>query len=277
MANDTKKNLQPVLSFDGKDDYVDLGNKPKFKVQRDLTLEVWVYIEKLDSWRGFISCYNDGSKGYSGYGLILVGDYCGLCLENSGSPSTASSQNGSLQVNQWYHIAGTYDGQVIKLYINGAEQASMPVQISQLNYVAENNLRIGIHKDENENKPFQGKITEARLWEVARTPEEIQQTMHQRLTGNESGLVGYWPLNEGSGTTANDKSKNTNPGAIEGGATWQEQELELAPAPAPVTLNSSMGAGETGLQDYGYWYRWKQSLPKQSSNNKPFRRGRIWA
>lgn len=34
----------------------------------------------------------------------------------------------------------------------------------------------------------------------------------------------------------------------------------------------------TGLEDYGYWLRWKQSLPPQdtTTTTKPFRRGVIW-
>ena len=278
----TEMQTQSVLSFDGQDDYVDLGNKPEFKIQRDFTLEVWSYIEKLDSWRGFISSYADGGKnGNSGYGLILFGDYYGLYLSHAPNAFTAAnSQKGSTQTNQWHHIAGTYDGQVMKIYINGIENGSSSIQTSQLNHIGDNNLRIGVHKDEDESKPFQGKITEVRLWEVTRTPEEIQQNMHQRLTGNESGLVGYWPLNEGSGTVANDKSPNANHGTIEGGAVWQEQELALAPAPkpkpAPATSNGKKGAGETALQDYGYWYRWAKNLP-QPTDSKSFRRGRIWA
>ena len=284
MATETPK--KSVLSFDGKDDYVDLGNKPEFKVQRDFTLEVWVYLEKMDSFQSFFSSYTyRGQKGQSGYGLILTQNYCRLYLSNAVKSAVATytqTGKGFEQTNQWYHIAGTYDGQVAKVYINGVESVLCRIQTLQINHIADNNLYIGIYKDENEKNFFQGKMTEARLWGVARTPEEIQQNMHQRLTGNESGLVGYWPLNEGSGTVANDKSPNANHGTIEGGATWQEQELALAPAPAPkpkpapATSNNKTGAGQTALQDYGYWYRWAKNLP-QPTDSKSFRRGRIWA
>ncbi|OGM92643.1 hypothetical protein A2935_03965 [Candidatus Wolfebacteria bacterium RIFCSPLOWO2_01_FULL_47_17b] len=38
---------------------------------------------------------------------------------------------------------------------------------------------------------------------------------------SDSGLVGYWPFDEGSGTTANDSSGNNNTGALTNGPTWQ--------------------------------------------------------
>ena len=95
---------------------------------------------------------------------------------------------------------------------------------------------------------------------------EIQRYMNLRLKGNEPGLVGYWPLNEGSGNTVQDRSPNANNGTING-ATWEEAELLI------TTKQQTLG---TGLEDYGYWHRWKQNFP-QSTDNKPFRRGRIWA
>ena len=39
-----------------------------------------------------------------------------------------------------------------------------------------------------------GQISDVRIWNVARTPAEIQANYTNRLTGTEPGLVGYWPL-----------------------------------------------------------------------------------
>ena len=41
---------------------------------------------------------------------------------------------------------------------------------------------------------WDGEISDARIWNIARTQSEIQADMHKRLTGNEPGLVGYWPM-----------------------------------------------------------------------------------
>ena len=67
---------------------------------------------------------------------------------------------------------------------------------------------------------LEGQIDDIRLWNTARTPSEIQDNMHKALTGNEVGLVGYWPMNEGEGTTVYDKA-GSNDGTIHG-ATWVE-------------------------------------------------------
>ncbi|MCI0730858.1 MAG: discoidin domain-containing protein, partial [Chloroflexi bacterium] len=51
---------------------------------------------------------------------------------------------------------------------------------------------------------FNGTMTEVRIWDHARTPEQINQFMEQRLEGGEAGLVGYWPMIETSGPVIND-------------------------------------------------------------------------
>ena len=58
---------------------------------------------------------------------------------------------------------------------------------------------------------FNGKIDEVRIWNVARTESQIQNTMNTILSPeyystSDSGLVGYWRLDEGTGQTAEDLS-----------------------------------------------------------------------
>ena len=127
-------------------------------------------------------------------------------------------------------------------------------------------VRLGCYVDQR--CPYQGRFAELRVWNVARTEAEIQFDMHRRLAGDEAGLVGYWPLDDGAGATARDKTANANHGTIHG-ATWEQSEI-----PIVVPVSSSWA---TGLEDYGHWWRWRQTLaqePRQSQQS--FRRGRIW-
>ena len=70
-----------------------------------------------------------------------------------------------------------------------------------------------------------GAIDDVRIWNVARTQQEIQQFMNHELDGSEEGLVGYWKFNEGRGDTAYDMTVNKNHGSLGGGATWINQLL----------------------------------------------------
>jgi hypothetical protein len=78
----------------------------------------------------------------------------------------------------------------------------------------------GIQLGAADSNTIDGNLSEVRLWSIARTKAEIQDNMNKRLNGGEPGLVAYYKLDEGDGTTAAD-SAGTNDGTIYG-ATWVE-------------------------------------------------------
>jgi len=57
-------------------------------------------------------------------------------------------------------------------------------------------------------------VDEVRIWNTARTQEQIQSSMYRELTDNEEGLVGYWNFNKGRGSTVYDSTVNKNNGTI---------------------------------------------------------------
>jgi Concanavalin A-like lectin/glucanases superfamily len=65
-------------------------------------------------------------------------------------------------------------------------------------------FRIGAFNNGAPYYSFDGKIDEARVWNTARTGSEISSNYNKELVGNESGLVGYWKLNN----DANDSTSN---------------------------------------------------------------------
>ena len=67
--------------------------------------------------------------------------------------------------------------------------------------------------------------------------------MNAELNGNESGLAGYWKLDEGTGTTVNDLSSNDNDGTING-ASWSTD----VPSSSYV-LSGTPGSSDGGLHD----------------------------
>ncbi|MCU0546308.1 MAG: LamG domain-containing protein [Oscillatoriaceae cyanobacterium Prado104] len=240
-----------ALYFDGQDDCINLGKKPLFKVEKNLTLEAWVCTERNNQeWIGVFSNVYDTGATESGYCLCLDGKggvEFGLTPSSTQRIIYLSSGANTLPLNEWHHVAGVYDGQQMRVYIDGVQKITQAVASPSISYNPENNLHIGGYKDDDEAYYFRGKISEVRLWNVARSPEEIQKNMSCRLTGNEPGLVGYWPLNEGSGNTVSDKTVKGNHGPISG-ATWTEPGPQLVVAKLseakPVDANQEKALAE---------------------------------
>jgi hypothetical protein len=122
-----------------------------------------------------------------------------------GNPDTNVQSAGSITNGQWTHVAATRDMTTgdITVIINGVmDGTKTTTQKSSLTAPA----TITLGADTIDSHYFNGLIDELRLWNVVRTPADIMGTMHQRLTGNEPGLVGYYRFDEGTGTTAQDRS-----------------------------------------------------------------------
>ncbi len=115
-----------------------------------------------------------------------------------------SSQDNVLNPNSWNHVAATFDGTDYKIYVNGVEIVSTDKYKGKK---PDNSQQFDIGRN-GENDYFQGAIDEVRLWNVARTPGEIQNAMVTPLTGEETGLIGYWSFENNT----NDSSGNDNHG-----------------------------------------------------------------
>ncbi len=95
---------------------------------------------------------------------------------------------------------GTTDDDGMKIYLNGVLVASRASTITSLK-VSTEVLSIGCDRQRptNERFNFTGKIDEVRIWNHARTPEQIKRYMHTRLIGNPAlheGLVAYYPMDK---------------------------------------------------------------------------------
>jgi len=123
--------------------------------------------------------------------------------------------------DQWFHLAATYDGSMTHAFVNGIEKGMLNVGAIA---TTASSLYVGSGVMRNY---LNGSIDEVRVWGVARTQAQIQDTMGVRLVGNETGLVGYWRFDEGAGTTTSDASGGNHPGTLTSGPTW---------IPSPVTL-----------------------------------------
>lgn len=201
-----------TLNFDGNNDRVGLGTFTHTNNQ--FTVEFWANIASTSSvWSHIVE---NGAPQYnfnSAY-RIEVGDIEGdfYCAVGNGSSFHSSGiQNVGWKYNEWNHYATTFDGDTVTVYINGIEKIKYGAPEINITY-GDGSLIFGSRL--GTERYFDGMLDEVRIWDVARSGQEIVANMSKELTGVESGLAGYWNFNERQGTTLNDLTSNGHDGTL---------------------------------------------------------------
>ncbi len=211
------------LVLDGVDDYISVPSLAgdEFNPEFDLTLECWVNLNEA------------AAMGVHRPHLITKLGVYGLVIEESGYVrfflftdsvwyATPDYTTSLINPGLWYHLAATYDGAVARLYVNGVEQAT--VTINDTLFQNAENIRIGSFDMTGGVDNTAGMFEEVRIWNVTRTPAEIQDNMNRTIPGSSAGLAGYWRLDESSGTNADDQTALNNDGTLTNmtvPAAWQ--------------------------------------------------------
>lgn len=221
-----------AVSFDGINDKIDVPWAAALNPE-SFTIEAWVLLRTTgrDFRSPLTSRHTSPMQGY-----ILYATDSNRWAFWVGNGVNFSAVNGpSIVLNTWAHLAGTYDkaSQTMRFYVDGVEVATL----ANVTYAPNGTspLRIGAGGTEGAGTYFHdGKIMEVRVWNRVRSAQEIQADMKRRVAGTEAGLVGYWPLNEGTGTVAKDCTSGARNGTLVNAPTWVADAPGIAPAPRPV-------------------------------------------
>ena len=156
-----------ALSFDGKSSYVECMNAESLNPTGAFTVCAWT---KARSWGGYLVSKDDWQKGHTrGYVLRCLPDgFVGFTFGARGWRDVRS--NTRLDVGEWFHAAGTYDGKRLTIFING--QAAGTSFISQRITRSPYNLRIGRGHYASDRR-FDGIIDEVAVFAKALTDAEI--------------------------------------------------------------------------------------------------------
>ena len=161
-----------ALSFDGADDRVNVADSGSLDLTTGMTLEAWVNPSTAaGSWRTVVIKEQAAGLAYALYSG-----------EDSGRPSVHAYTSaefdsrgpGALPLNTWSHLAATYDGGTLRLYVNGAQVASRA--LSGAMTISSSALRIGGNAIWGEY--FKGLIDEVRAYNRALTAAEVGVDMN---------------------------------------------------------------------------------------------------
>ena len=206
-----------ALSFDGINDYVQgsnanlpVGNAPR-------TIEAWINPHALQNgtifnWGTYATNQRSGLL-YTNGKIYFVGE------NNDLIGGTV------LPLNTWSHLAVTFNGSQMNLYVNGIPDGSGTKTLATTG----TNYRIGVGMPSPTYELFKGEIDEVRVWGFALTQAQIMANKNITVPVNSAGLVAYYKLDEGSGLITTDATISSNTGNLLNGTQWQ------VPSTAPVS------------------------------------------
>ncbi|MDT8300903.1 MAG: hypothetical protein RQ760_05410, partial [Sedimentisphaerales bacterium] len=232
-----------AVELDGVDDYLLVPDSPSLRLEPPFTIEMWIktnFPPDASEYRGGWALI---SKGFAvgtprvyvtGFGINLDRfpnepsklqiDFCKA--NNSGTYSATYAgyplTNG---VSEWLHIHHVFDGEYYK------STPGHPLVMGKFLIPTEN--------------PFKGLLGEVRLWNGARTRQELRQYENVALAGTESGLAACWTFEQTKGQYAYDVSGNNNharlgkfTGPDEADPKWIDLQ---SPSPQPDLRNDPEG------------------------------------
>lgn len=206
-----------ALSFRGVNASVDIGNTATFNITGALSFEFWAkqptssaarqLIYRLDSTNGYQFDSNAGTLRF---------------VYRSSTAVKVTETTETWHDDRWHHVAVTYnasDSNRVILYVDGVALKNQ-TNVGAMTGTASLNCFIGNLSSGGSTNNWAGDMCEVRIWNTTRTVVEITANMYKRVLGNETGLVAYFPMDEGTGTTITDRSTNSNNGTAVGSPTW---------------------------------------------------------
>jgi hypothetical protein len=207
FSNIVSLEVNNALAFDAVNDYVSLGDIIENII--NYTAEAWVF------WKGSTQGHSEIISKETVSAFAITNDNrLHANFGNGASWGSGVNSATTIPLNTWTHVAVTRLNGVVKLYINGQEDANS----ATITHTGQNTLArlIGAKILSNNSVTgtiFNGNIDEVRVWNIARTAKEIDDNQYKVLNGNESGLILYHQFNRGipsgtntSVTTSIDKS-----------------------------------------------------------------------
>ena len=201
------------LDFDGINDYVSVNSASGLNITSNISLSAWVFRNSSGKYDCIIGKDNYASN--NGYSLwIYNDDKLTLRFGNSRIYKSIAS----IPSGVWVHLAGTFDGTNARLYINGSLDSSYPASSPSSNNGL---LYLGTPQDAigNVSYNFSGVLDDIRIWNITLSQSDIQTSMNSELAGTETGLVAYYPFNQGIAAGNNTAINNVidkTPNALNG-------------------------------------------------------------
>ena len=190
-TNTTGK-IEGAMSFDGVNDYVNITDNNNLDITNAITISTWVKIKTAGTNiapNQYMLIKGNGAaqpNNQTAYGIFVVNsgasDYLTFELSDGTSLYDIPSSNGLMlsdfNSNDWYYLAGTWDGTTMKMYKNGEFVVGANKTFTGTINTISKNLYLGMAGDSS--RFFNGSIDEVTIWNKALSSGEVLALYNNR-------------------------------------------------------------------------------------------------
>jgi len=144
-----------------------------------ITVEAWAKTDSWQSWQGIVNFIQDNGTYERGFflGFINYEIYAGIATKGDSAREPYLEYvrvHTAYELGRWYHIAFSYDGSAMRLYVDGALVDESKALSGPIAYPEKASLVLGSYIDDDEKQPLKGAIREVRIYAGTLTADEIR-------------------------------------------------------------------------------------------------------
>ncbi|HNX03158.1 MAG TPA: FlgD immunoglobulin-like domain containing protein [Candidatus Cloacimonas sp.] len=246
--------------------YVNCGTNAAFNIPNsNFTIEAWIYPTNFSSTKAMntIVGKDDWSSGSPTYSSGYVFRYGSSNRTLSFAKSNGTTDwyeiyaNNVLTLNTWQHVAITQSmsgsNSTMTLYVNGVQVGS-PLTATTASTQSSRPVYIGYSPNTQSNiRCMLGNVDEVRIWNVTRSATQLADNRYVNIDPSTTGLIAYYKMSEGTGTTVADSSPNHIDGTFSATAPSWDTNIPFDYPGAATTPNPETNATNIGLRPSLSW------------------------
>ena len=162
------------LTFDGLNDFVSVPDNATLDLGGTGTIEAWVRLNAINRWNSVVAKGNSNSDPAHNYAMEITDANIILCILGNGTSSRVLSSSTPMTAGQFRHLACTWNGTTLSLYIDGVLNTSVTQNLTP----AGNTSPLYIGQFGGNSDRLSGIIDEVRIYNRALSQAEIQFDMN---------------------------------------------------------------------------------------------------
>ena len=179
LTEDRNGNPNSAYQFNGIDSYIDFGSSDLgLTSSSEITFCAWVKPDQPTTYHSQVLSSEQFYRPYMIKTRGLSSAVTAQCMVRTvGGGTYIDSDVGGIIIGNWYHIACTYDGSIVSIYVDGELQNS--ASQSGLLKVSSQHILAGANSTSPPSGFFHGAIDDIRIWNRALSESEIQDLQYE--------------------------------------------------------------------------------------------------